>query len=230
MTKVKICPSILENDINLFYHTLSKLLPFFNYFQIDIIDESFAEEKTISIKELVDFFSKNQERFSKNSFDFHLMVAQPEKYFQEIETVSKLITIKNIFIHFKFFQENFLNRFSKINVGLAINPDETIETIRKKFDLKKLKIFQIMSVIPGAQGKPFIENTLKKIEQIKNTSYKSLVFLDGGINEKTILKILSQKYPPDFLCPGSFLTKVENDQLKKHIDFLKKIINNNNTL
>ena len=76
-----------------------------------------------------------------------------------------------------------------------------------------------MSVNPGKQGSPFIPETLKKIEQLRLLGYRSKIFLDGGVNDQTLPLILNQKYLPDVLCPGSFLTRAKD--LEKNIKFLK---------
>jgi pentose-5-phosphate-3-epimerase len=81
-----------------------------------------------------------------------------------------------------------------------------------------------MSVNPGRQGQPFLLETLKKIEQLRLLGYRNKIFLDGGINEKTIPEILAQKFLPDVLCPGSFLTKADEKDLSKRVDYLFNII------
>ena len=77
-----------------------------------------------------------------------------------------------------------------------------------------------MSVTPGVQGNPFLPNTLKKIEQLRILGYRFKIFLDGAVNDKTLPFINEQKFKPDVICPGSYLTKT--DQLQSHVDFLNK--------
>jgi len=78
-----------------------------------------------------------------------------------------------------------------------------------------------MSVTPGVQGNPFLEETLNKIEQLRLLGYRKEIFLDGAVNEKTIPVILSKKYQPDFICPGSYLTKTKS--LEENVKYLKEI-------
>ena len=37
-----------------------------------------------------------------------------------------------------------------------------------------------MSVYLGKQGQTFLQNNLKKIEQLRNIDYRNKIFLDGG--------------------------------------------------
>jgi pentose-5-phosphate-3-epimerase len=79
-----------------------------------------------------------------------------------------------------------------------------------------------MSVNPGFQGSPFLPEMLNKIEQLRNIGYRKEIFLDGAVNEKTISVILSKKYRPDFICPGSYLTKAKD--LEKNVEYLRELI------
>ena len=64
-----------------------------------------------------------------------------------------------------------------------------------------------MSVEPGRGGQSFIEDSVKKIDQLyelrENNNYHYLIEVDGGINDKTI------KYcrNADICVVGSYITK-----------------------
>ena len=90
------------------------------------------------------------------------------------------------------------------------------------YELRTMNCIQIMSVNPGFQGSKFLPETLKKIRALRQLDYGSDIYLDGGINERTIPIIKSQKDPPDFLCIGSFLTKSIDP--KKTTEDLKKAL------
>jgi pentose-5-phosphate-3-epimerase len=79
-----------------------------------------------------------------------------------------------------------------------------------------------MSVTPGVQGNPFFPETLVKIEQLRLLGYRNKIFLDGAVNDKTLLIINKLKYKPDVICPGSFLTKAKD--LEKNVEYLNKLI------
>lgn len=113
-------------------------------------------------------------------------------------------------------------------MGLVLNPEDKIDTIKQVYDIQKIENIQIMSVNPGPQGSPFIPNMLNKIEQLRTLGYKSNIFLDGGINEESLKLILKLQNRPDFICPGSFFSRAEN--IKERVQYLTRLINHENNL
>jgi len=210
-------PSILERTPQDLFLQINRLSPYFRRFQIDIADGIFVPNKTVQIEEIKDSLYKDC------LFDFHLMVKDYETEIRKLEKLKKLINIKYIFIHFSAVS-NFglrFSNFSSIPIGLTLNPQDQINDLTSCYTLNTIPCIQIMSVTPGAQGNPFLPETLNKIEQLRDISYRKDIFLDGAVNEKTIPVILSKKYKPDFICPGSYLTKTKN--LKKRVEYLKKL-------
>ena len=69
-----------------------------------------------------------------------------------------------------------------------------------------------MSVNPGFGGQSFIENTYKKIIQLKDLILKSgseaLIEIDGGVNAQNTPKLLA--VGADVLVAGSFVFKSDN--------------------
>ena len=217
---MKITPTILEKTSQDLENTLAKLSPYFDHFQIDIADGKLVPNKTASIEEI----SEKGNLPNNLIYDFHLMVIGYEKTIQELLTISKGITIDTIFVH-SVIQANvnkLMTHYSNFRFGLAINPEENIETIGYKYNLKSIKAIQIMSVNPGFQGSPFMKETLNKIEQLRSYDYKDLIYLDGGVNEKTLPIILSSKFKPDVVCPGSYFTKAGN--LEENVSLIKKLL------
>lgn len=222
---MKICPSVLESKAEDYLKTIKKLSPYYNYFQIDVADGVYVKNKTASVDEIINSFTNpqpetsnqltSQTSISKLQFDFHLMVKNYQEEIEKIKKAKRLINIKNIFVHFDLFPNyQLLTTHSPLfNIGLVLNPKDQISDLANHYNLNSIDCLMIMSVIPGAQGNPFIKETLNKIEQLRNLDYRNKIFLDGGINDKTLPIIKSKKYQPDVICPGSFLTK--SDDLKK---------------
>ena len=201
--------------------TINRLSPFYNYFQIDIGDGIFVSNRTVQIDEVYKklyLFNKYQSL----NFDFHLMVSDFKKDIIKLNQLRKLINIKNIFIHYSAIS-NFklkISNLSDIPIGLTLNPEDRVDDLSSRYNLNIIPSIQIMSVTPGVQGNPFLPNTLKKIEQLRILGYRFKIFLDGAVNDKTLPFINEQKFKPDVICPGSYLTKT--DQLQSHVDFLNK--------
>lgn len=216
-----ICPSILEKSATNYIETIKKLSPYFSYFQIDIADGKYVENKTACLDEVLFEIYKNN--FSNLVYDFHLMVKNFKDEIKKIVSFKEKITINNILIHFDLSPDlqQLINRLYK-NIGLVINPRDHILNLAKKYNLKNIPFIQIMSVNPGKQGQHFLKQTLKKIEQLRYLGYRSKIFLDGGINDKTFPLISKQKFLPDVICPGSYFTNANIDEFEEKIKKLKK--------
>lgn len=219
---MQIIPSILERDAGEFIKQIQRLTPYFNHFQIDIADGIFVPNKTIQIEELVAIFTDNRKLTTNNCFDFHLMVKDWQKEIKKIRQLAELAKINNILVHFSVLTDNrYLTTDSSTNIGLVINPSETVNDIKSKFNLNDFPIIQLMSVVPGFQGASFIPQTLNKIEQLRHENYRHKIYLDGGINQVTIPLIMKPQNKPDALCIGSFITKADN--LAARIEYLRNI-------
>lgn len=201
---MQIIPAILEKNIEDFQKNINSLSSTFLRFQIDVCDGEFVNNKTFDIIDL------SKLNINKNIvFDFHLMT---NNCIQEIEKVNSLNNINTniIFIPIKKNEEIKNTNFSKI--GFVFNPEENIFDYKNM--LNKVKHIQIMSVIPGFQGSKFIPNTLNKINDLKKLNFPGQIYLDGGINDKTIPLIQKNENLPDFLCIGSYLKTLNKSSIE----------------
>jgi ribulose-phosphate 3-epimerase len=217
---MEIIPSILEPTASDYQKTLLKLSPYFSHFQIDIADGIYVDNQTASIDEIIQILT--DKKFSHLAFDFHLMVKDYQTHIDKLKKLKDTIHIKNVLIHFDLYPNYSLltTHYPLLSTGFVLNPQDQVSELADKYNLKNIQSLQIMSVNPGRQGQPFLPETLKKIEQLRLLGYRNKIFLDGGVNEKTIPQILAQKFLPDVLCPGSFLTKAGQENLSKRVYFL----------
>jgi len=219
---MKFIPTILEESKEGFSQQLQKLSPFFSYFQIDVTDGVFVDNKTVQIEEIIPVINDLGSKIKDLKLDFDLMVKNYQQEIEKLQELKSFISIKNIFINFSLSPDlEKLTRQYNFNFGLSISPENTINELRKKYQLDFISPIQIMSVNLGRQGNPFIPETLGKVNQLRQAGYQSEIFIDGGINNKTIPLMLSQQYKPNIACVGSYLTKTS--ELKNHIDYLQSI-------
>lgn len=214
-------PSLLEKSSEDLIFQINKLSPYFKRFQIDIADGIFVSNKTVQIEEIKDSLIKDCLNKGSLSFDFHLMVKDYQTEIKKLEELKKLIKINLILIHFSTIS-NFdipISDLSTIPIGLTLNPEDQVANLTRHYALDTIHSIQIMSVNPGVQGNPFLPETLIKIEQLRVLGYRKEIFLDGAVNEKTIPVILAKKFQPDFICPGSYLTKAKD--LKENVKYLE---------
>ena len=216
-----IVPALLETIIQTFEINVKRLVPFYSRFQVDITDGVFVPNKTIQITDIANLHSLAH---PETIFDFHLMVNEPIKYIEEIKALHG-ITLGTILIHKSVFPSYPLipNPYSLIKFGLVLSPEDTVESIESGL-LMQLPAIQIMTVSPGFQGSPFVENTLIKIEQLRKAGFKGEILIDGAVNEKTIATVLARHYKPDVLGVGSYLTKSPKEDLERRVGYLKRAI------
>jgi pentose-5-phosphate-3-epimerase len=210
---MKIVPSILTPNISDLWFQIKRLLPYYYYFQIDIVDDSFGKNLTIRVDDFINSISENKEIIDKCIFDFHLMVENPEISIEKLLKVKDQIKLNTMFIQYKTNEDiNLLYDKYRVNLGIVLDPDDSVSEFSKKYDLNSLKSVVILSVYPGAQGQDFQIDSLDKIEQLRMLGYRNKIYLDGAVNEKTIPIILSKNFRPDILTPGSFFSNTKNVQ------------------
>ena len=200
---------------------MKRLSHFYPRFQIDIADGVFVPNTTIQISDISHLHSLAK---PETIFDFHLMVQDPLKHVEMIKQIQG-ITQGTILIHKSVFPPSSLStiHYPLFKFGLVLNPEDEVNTIDDEH-IKELSAIQIMTVVPGFQGRPFIEESLTKIEQLRKRGYVGEILIDGAVNEKTLPLILSKLYKPDVLGIGSYLTKSPEEELERRMGHLKRAI------
>ncbi len=184
---------------------------------VDLMDGLYVPHKNFEITELSGLFAG-----IAKPLDIHLMVQKPTKYFNELFKLNPSC----IYIHPKT-EKNpklvfaYLNKYN-IEPGLVINPDEEIAEFKSYFgDVKRILL---MSVIPGAGGQKFLENTPERLQKLKRLQkeYDFKIYIDGGINADTIKMVQDA----DGVVTGSFICS--NEDFSKQIKKLREAIQNSN--
>ena len=97
-----------------------------------------------------------------------------------------------------------------MKAGVALNPHSNINLLIDV--IEDIDLVCLMSVNPGFGGQTFIENTYKKISQLKeiieNKNIKCLIEIDGGVNDVNANKLIS--CGANVLVAGSYVFKSEN--------------------
>jgi len=217
---MQVIPSIDVEKIADLETQLDRLAPFYSRFQIDFADGRFVKFTTPPISELL----RSLVPHSSEMFDIHLMTSDYQRALDIINQRVQELKIGVIFIHHasKPPPKMFLEKFGTYKLGLVLNPQDSVDTIKQSYDLVSMENIQIMSVNPGPQGSPFLSNTLNKIEQLRLANYKNKIFLDGGVNDESLKIIFRQKYLPDFICPGSFFSKAKNT--RERVQYLSEVL------
>lgn len=228
--------SILNvNDISSFLKELkdiekklnkSKVEELFNTtIHFDVMDNKFVPNNGIDIKKI--------EEVKKYGFyvDTHLMVEKPieDKYIDRaIEYGCLDITIHYEIDNFEKALNYLIAKKEELNgnlkIGVSIKPKTDISALERYVD--KIDKILVMSVEPGFGGQSYIESSTDKIIMLKNRYPNIFVQVDGGINDKTLAKVL--RVNVDSVVVGSYLTK-NLDELYDRINILNIILDIENT-
>lgn len=128
----------------------------------------------------------------KKPLDVHLMIIEPDRY---IERFAKH-KVYNISVHYEACPHlhRTIQKIHSYNVkaGVAINPHTSIHLLEDI--ISDVDVVCVMSVNPGFGGQKFIENTYRKIEQLKNLilqkNSKALIEIDGGVDINNAQKLI----------------------------------------
>ena len=184
-----IAPSLLSADFGNLQRDIEKINHSdANWFHVDIMDGNFVPNLSIGFPVL-----KSVAEYAKKPLDIHLMIVNPDLYIERFcgEAKAAYLTVHyEACTHLHRTIQNI--KSCNVKAGVALNPHSPVfllEDIIEEVDLVLL-----MSVNPGFGGQQFINQTYRKIEQLKNrilrTNSSALIEIDGGVgldNYKSLL-------------------------------------------
>lgn len=210
---VKIIPAIIAKN----YLSLKEKINLTEKFspcslmQIDIMNNTFVKNKTVN-------FATLKKIKTNLKFEFHFMINNPEKSIKKWLQLSP----QNIYFHLE--TSNKINELiklvkkNKIKIGLAINPETSVELLKPY--LNSIDSVLLLSVNPGFYASPFQKNIYQKIKNLKKIAPQMTIAVDGGINTKNIKNLISAGATK--LCIGSNIYQTTNP-IKAYQEFQKLI-------
>ena len=164
-----------------------------DYFHIDVMDGKFVSNNTVDkMQQYIDILSG----ITNTPIEVHLMVKDVKKYIDIFipNNPTKIIfhakALKNseeVFKMIEYIKDN------NIQVGLALNPEDSIDSI-KEF-IPKIHQVLVMTVNPGQGGQNLIPECIKKAKELKeyldSQNLETQIEVDGGVNLQNIKEIAS---------------------------------------
>jgi ribulose-phosphate 3-epimerase len=146
---------------------------------------------------------KTIDKLTDLHLDVHLMLSEPEKYFESFAKAGADAITFHIEVHPE--PEPFAKQIHELGLkaGISLNPDATAEQVLPH--LHAFDLLLVMSVFPGFGGQSFIPSALDTIraarEHIDKHSLHTEIIVDGGVDRDNAAEVAAAG--ADILVMGS---------------------------
>ena len=207
-----IAPSLLSAD----FLNLGRDIEMVNrseadWFHCDVMDGRFVPNISFGIPVV-----KAISQLAEKPLDVHLMIVEPEKYFEAfVKAGADIITFHYeacTHIHRAVQQLKALG----VKAGVVLNPHTPVAVLEDI--LGDLDLVLLMSVNPGFGGQKFIERTYEKIrmlrKMINEQGLNTMIEVDGGVNTENAASLFEAG--ADILVAGNAVFKSGNPEETIH--------------
>ena len=181
---VRIAPSVLSADFGHLADDIARCeAGGADWIHVDVMDGRFVPNLTFGAKVI-----ETLRRLTTLPLDVHLMVVEPEKYFDSFAAAgANVLTIHQEaapHLHRQLYRIRELG----CQAGVALNPATPVDTLRDV--ARDIDLLLIMSVNPGFGGQKFIEGSVEKIARARQllsaVGSAAALEVDGGVTRDTI--------------------------------------------
>ena len=218
MKQTLIAPSILAAD----FGNLQRDIEMINnseadWFHIDIMDGVFVPNISFGMP-VLEAIAKH----TKKPIDVHLMIVDPDRYIKTFADLGANYLSVHVEACTHLHRTLQAIKAEGMKAGVAVNPHTNVNLLEDV--IGDIDLVCMMSVNPGFGGQSFIENTYRKIAQLKElityNNASTLIEIDGGVTDKNAKRLVDAG--ADVLVAGNYVFKSENPTLT--ISDLKKLL------
>lgn len=174
-------------------------------FHLDIMDGLFVPNISYGFPVI-----KAISKLAKKPMDAHLMIVDPDRYFDNFKEVG----VEYLSVHYEACTHlhRSLQRIKNLGMkaGVALNPHTPVHLLSDI--IQDADFVLLMSVNPGFGGQSFIENTISKVETLKDLilqkSPNCLIEVDGGVNQENARQLV--KAGANILVAGNTVFSTQN--------------------
>ena len=186
MSAVRIAPSILSADFARLGDEIAMCeAAGADWIHVDVMDGCFVPNLTFGVKVI-----ETVRRLTDLPLDVHLMVVEPEKYFERFAKAGAT----GLAIHAEVAPHlhRQLARIKELGclAGAVVNPATPLVAVEDV--AADLDLLLVMSVNPGYGGQSFIARSVDKIQSARRlldrAGSRAALEVDGGINRETIAR------------------------------------------
>lgn len=195
----KIAPSILSAD----FLNLGKDIEMINnseadWIHCDVMDGSFVPNISFGFPII-----KQVSKIAKKPLDVHLMIVHPENYIQEVKDAGAYMMTVHYEVSPHLHRTVGAIKEAGMKAGVTLNPHTPISLLEDI--VQDVDMVLLMSVNPGFGGQKFIQNSLRKISELKEMilrkNISTLIEVDGGVNIDNVRTLVDAG--ADVLVAGS---------------------------
>ncbi len=152
-------------------------------------------------------------KICKKPLDVHYMIVKPERYISRTAKIGAMMM--NVHFEACTHLHRTIQEIHDAGMKAAVTLTPATPVCMLEDIIEDVEMVLLMSVNPGFGGQTFIENTIKKVKQLRQmiaeSQSKALIEIDGGVQAETAPRLVAAG--ADVLVSGSYVFKA-NDPIE----------------